>query len=1405
MKTCRTPILLAAWLLASVAGHGALAATLIIEDQYDAANTDSGFALGSGVNSGINPPATRLTGVDPAGLRYIRIAGSTKAASAHYITNDAKLAVAPATSSSTISLSTGTGAFDFGPSLNTASQTPATPGVYDLTINMANATAAANNYRFSFAFGSAAGNTAAWDFGIQLYHANAADSAYTLQKRIRKAASGTGTDLNLPIGLVGTYPNEVAFLIRVTDAGAESGANYHSRVQVSVDGGSTWIYDTATDPDLPNAAIRFSGLGRYVSWDIAPNAGPVTYDNFSLTWNSGPGSAPRVWTGGSSSDSNWSTAANWNEVVPVSGDSLIFEGTARQANVNDLTGLSITSLTFNNGGFNLSGNPLLNVGVITNLSGVNTIDLEMNWPSSGAAWNLSPGSELVLNNNYSVEFATGDHSLNGGGALRLNGTMTFGQVNSSLFAAFSVNDGKFIVDGGSFSTRGGFRVGSAAASLTAPEVVLIDGASLAITTPASNVRLGDSTNPLGAVLTMDNSTLTMSGGSLAIPYAEGATGVVNQIGGLVAGGKVNFSQGGAGMGTYNLTNGTLEAIQILKSSPQGVAQINFDNAVLRTAAGASNSAFMSGLDVAQINAGGLTLDISTTDVEIGQPLTGAGGLTKMGFNTATLTGTNTFAGNILVSQGALVLPSVQTNAAAIHVADAATLGILVQSPGTTLTAGSLTFGDSSSSSVSFDFSNYNPTAPAVRVSSLSANGPVTVNVTHGPYLNIGTIVLIDYTGVIGGGGFGSFTIGSLPPGMEASLVNNTANGSIDLNITSVPGLKWAGAESSDWDYSTLNWVDGAGAPTTFNDGYLTKFLDDASTGLINIAGFPTPSTILVSNTALPYVMSGGALTTSLLVKKGDGALTRVDGEADFIDQIELDQGSLVINNTYDSAFTTPLIDDGNGQGTLVIDGPSTLTASVANPGYNGNFLVVQGTLKPTAAQWFGTADGITIITNGGTLDLNNLNLGNEPVVVSGAGINGQGAIIDSTTDTGVLLDLKNVTLTGDTVFGVPNGGRWDLRVNAATGVGPGLTGNGFNLTKRGPGIVSIASDRNLGAETPYWRMNLGDISVSEGTLAFAQSLDLGNPSKQLTVSEGATLQFYDLGLTNPIARNISMTNATLAAHGGGISAYNIFNGSVEINGLNKFDINRANLVLNGPLTGSGSIVLTALTTPAILALNGTNTTGDVTVNSGRITGTGVIAGNLIMLGGTCAPGYGGVGSLTVNGDVTLSGATVMELNRGLTPNSDRLVVGGNLVFGGVLQVVLGAGAPLPRANDIYHLFSKGGSGAFTEITLPNISALPGELSWNTDKLISDGYISVEGSAASPVISSVSGDGGNFSFSGAGGIPGETYYVVGSTNVATPVTDWAPVATNVFGAGGAFGYTNNAPTNIPAFFYRIKLP
>src|SRR5205823_722291 len=52
-------------------------------------------------------------------------------------------------------------------------------------------------------------------------------------------------------------------------------------------------------------------------------------------------------------------------------------------------------------------------------------------------------------------------------------------------------------------------------------------------------------------------------------------------------------------------------------------------------------------------------------------------------------------------------------------------------------------------------------------------------------LVVGTYVLVDYSGSIQGTGYSSFKLGSLPPRMIASLVNNTGNTSVDLNIQGI--------------------------------------------------------------------------------------------------------------------------------------------------------------------------------------------------------------------------------------------------------------------------------------------------------------------------------------------------------------------------------------------------------------------------------------------------------------------------------------------------------------------------------------------------------------------------------------------------------------------------------------------
>ena len=270
------------WILLLLSGSiPSVAVTTIVSDSYNVAGSGTGFDLNSGVNSGINPPTTRLAGSAKANLRYINT--GTKALNAYSISGN-ELQVSSATNAGRFVLSAdGVNSFDFSSVLGTAAATATNPVVYDLAITMNNNSS--GSQRFSFALGTAEGDATTWDFGVQLYRANSADTFYTVGKRIDTGSSGLASDLNSAIATLtpNTFGNDIIFLIRVTDAGSET-STFNSRVQVSLNNGNSWIYDSTTDSDLPNG-WRLNGPGRHIMWDVAGGAGPVTYEDFSLKLN----------------------------------------------------------------------------------------------------------------------------------------------------------------------------------------------------------------------------------------------------------------------------------------------------------------------------------------------------------------------------------------------------------------------------------------------------------------------------------------------------------------------------------------------------------------------------------------------------------------------------------------------------------------------------------------------------------------------------------------------------------------------------------------------------------------------------------------------------------------------------------------------------------------------------------------------------------------------------------------------------------------------------------------------------------------------------------------------------------------------------------------------------------------
>jgi hypothetical protein len=264
--------------LASAVAQG----QLIISDNFNVPTAGTGFALDAGVNAGINPPVTRLTGTAAPDLRYIQTAIG-KAAGSYSITGE-KLEVVAAANAGRFTLSEdGTTPFNFASILGIDTATPANPAVYDVTISMASTLSGIQ--RFSFALGTIESDATTWDFGIQLYRAVNTDTFYQIGKRVDTGSSGLGADLNASIMATGagTAGSELDFRMRVYDAGEET-TTFNSRLQLFL--GDALIYDTATDAALVNG-WRLDGPNRFFSFDQAGTGatitGSVTYDNFSVT------------------------------------------------------------------------------------------------------------------------------------------------------------------------------------------------------------------------------------------------------------------------------------------------------------------------------------------------------------------------------------------------------------------------------------------------------------------------------------------------------------------------------------------------------------------------------------------------------------------------------------------------------------------------------------------------------------------------------------------------------------------------------------------------------------------------------------------------------------------------------------------------------------------------------------------------------------------------------------------------------------------------------------------------------------------------------------------------------------------------------------------------------------------
>jgi autotransporter-associated beta strand protein len=514
----------------------------------------------------------------------------------------------------------------------------------------------------------------------------------------------------------------------------------------------------------------------------------------------------------------------------------------------------------------------------------------------------------------------------------------------------------------------------------------------------------------------------------------------------------------------------------------------------------------------------------------------------------------------------------------------------------------------------------------------------------------------------------------------------------------------------------------------------------------------------------------------------------------------------------------------SGAGSLTKEGAGVLALSGANS-FAGAVTVAQGTLKAGHSSALGTTNGSTGVASGATLDVNHLNLGLERVTILGAGVGGKGALVDNSGNPGyVSPNLALVTLAGDTTVG--GTGRMDLRSanTSATNAVLSTGGQPWKLSKVGSNqfsLVAVLVDPAL-----------GDIEVREGLLSVEKvTTSLGNPSRSLSVSNSATLQFYQI--SNVLNKVLVLGNGATVLNNSGT---NTFGGPVTLQGAAAFNAGGTWLRLTNVLSGPGSLVKTGNST---LFLSGLNSySGSTLVNagtlalvgngsvtsssnltvaanatldvSGRVDGTltlapgqvlggnGTLSGSLNVLpGAVLAPGTS-VGALTVTNMVALYGTVSIEVDAPASTN-DLLRGAASISYGGTLNLIFTPGTL--AAGNSFKIFSGGGySGNFDGIT----PATPGAgLMWDTSLLKTNGILRVA-VMARPRITSVAQVAANLVIGGTNGPPGLRYYLLSSTNVIAPLENWVPIATNTFDSNGGFIVTNAIEPNLPQRFHLLRV-
>ncbi|EAO4731928.1 autotransporter-associated beta strand repeat-containing protein [Salmonella enterica subsp. enterica serovar Soerenga] len=692
-----------------------------------------------------------------------------------------------------------------------------------------------------------------------------------------------------------------------------------------------------------------------------------------------------------------------------------------------------------------------------------------------------------------------------------------------------------------------------------------------------------------------------------------------------------------------------------------------------------------------------TLELNTGGT-FDNAISGSGQVVKSGDDVLTLSGANSYSGGTLISDGTLVASNVEalgtgdvTNNATLELNTGGDFDNAISGSGQVVKSGDETLTLSGSNTYTGGTLISDGTLVASNVEALG-----TGDVTDDAVLELNTGGTFD--NVISGSGqvvksgddaltlsgSNTYTGGTTISGGTLVATNVDALGSGDVTDDATLELNTGGTFD--------NAISGSGQVVKSGDKMLTlsgansysggTLISDGTLVASNVEALGTGD---VTNDAVLELNTGGDFDNAIsgsgqVVKSGDGTLT-LSGSNTYRGGTTISGGTLVASNVealgtgdVTNNATLELNTGGDfdnnisGSGQVVKSGDETLTLSGANS-YTGGTTISGGTLIASNVEALGTGD----VTDNAVLELNTggdfdnaisgsgqvVKSGDETLTLSGTNTYTGGTTISGGTLVATSVDaLGSGDVTDDATLELNTGGTFD---NAISGSGQVVKSGDDVLTLSGANSYSggtLISDGTLVASNVE-ALGTGDVT-DNATL----ELNTGGTFDNVISGSGQVVKSGDDTLT--LSGSNTYTGGTLISDGTLVATSVDALGSGDVTDNATLELNTGGDFTNN-ISGSGQVVKSGDET---LTLSGANSyTGGTTISGGTLVasnvealGSGDVTDNATLelnTGGTFDNAIGG------SGNVVKSGADTLTLSGSNTYTGGTLISDGTLVASNV--------------------------------------------------------------------------------------------------------------------------------------------